>query len=465
MTFLYQALAFIFILGAAVIIHEFGHFIIAKFFKIRVEVFSFGFGKRLLGFRKGDTDYRISLVPLGGYVKLGGDESNAPLEGEGATDIPPEEQFNLRPRYQKIAVALGGPVANILTALAIPFLGALFIGAPVSPAPVVKSVYPNGAADIAGLKPGDKIVSFNGAENPSWKRIEGDALLSPEQPLPMVVERGGQKVNLTIKPTKVTGNGESIGFLDFLPDYGNVPVIVEEVILSGPAAEAGLKPGDRLVSIGGEPVTSATQVTQYIRTHSDKPITLVYERAGVQKEITAQPRMIEGRMLLGLTPNELVPKQRLGPISAAGYAIQFNTEILRLTGKALGQVFTGQRNVRDTVSGPIGIARASAQAAERGIEGILLMLGFLSLNLGVFNLLPIPVLDGGAIFLYLIESLLKKIGVAISTTIRERIQYAGLLVLLVLMVFVISNDFIKLFSSWRGSKEQPPAVTAPAPQK
>lgn len=461
MDYLIKALAFIFILGAAVVIHEFGHFIIAKFFKIRVEIFSFGFGKRLFGYKKGDTDYRVSLVPLGGYVKLGGDESNASLEGEGATDIPLEEQFNLRPRYQKIAVALGGPIANILTALAIPFCGALFIGAPSSPSPVVKTVFPNGAAEIAGLKPGDKIVSFNGADNPSWKRIEGDSLLSPEQSLPMVVERNGQRINLTIKPTKVTESGESIGFLDFLPDYGNVPIVIEEVALNSPASEAGLQPGDKIVSIGGETVTSAVQVTQYIRSHSDQQIKIVYERGGTQKEVAVQPRMIDGRMRVGITPNEVLPKTRLGIMGAAGYAVRNNLEILRLTGKALGQVFSGQRNVRDTVSGPIGIARASAQAADRGIEGVLLMLGFLSLNLGVFNLLPIPVLDGGAIFICLIEGLLEKIGVALSTTIRERIQYAGLLVLLVLMVFVISNDIVKVFTNWRGNAQQPPAATAP----
>jgi regulator of sigma E protease len=131
-------LAFIFILGAAVVLHEFGHFIVAKLFKIRVETFSFGFGPRLFGKKWGQTDYRVSAIPLGGFVKLGGDESNAPLEGAGATDIPPEEQFNLRPRWQRILVALAGPVMNIITALAIPFSSALMYGVPATPAPVVE---------------------------------------------------------------------------------------------------------------------------------------------------------------------------------------------------------------------------------------------------------------------------------------------------------------------------------------
>src|SRR5712691_1014243 len=200
-------LAFIFILGSAVILHEFGHFIVAKLLKIRVETFSAGFGPRLFGRKWGQTDYRVSAIPLGGYVKLGGDESNAPIEGAGATDIPPEEMFNLRPRWQRILVALAGPVMNIITALAIPLAGALIYGVPATPAPVVSYVTQGGAGDVAGLKPGDRIVSFNGIENPKWDTIRGDALLSPGQPLPVVVERNGQRVALTIKPTPHTEDG------------------------------------------------------------------------------------------------------------------------------------------------------------------------------------------------------------------------------------------------------------------
>src|SRR5688572_31805987 len=140
MDLLIVPLAFIFILASAVVLHEFGHFIVAKLFRIRVETFSVGFGPRLFGRKWGHTDYRLSAIPLGGYVKLGGDESNAPLEGEGATDIPPEEQFNLRPRWQRILVAIAGPVMNVLTALAIPFAGALLYGVRAVPNPLVSSM-------------------------------------------------------------------------------------------------------------------------------------------------------------------------------------------------------------------------------------------------------------------------------------------------------------------------------------
>src|SRR5207248_4357013 len=164
-------LTFIFILGAAVILHEFGHFVVAKLFKIRVETFSVGFGPRLFGRKYGTTDYRVSAIPLGGYVKLGGDESNAPIEGEGAPDIPPHERFDLRPRWQRILVAIAGPVMNIITALSIPFAGALIYGVQLAPPPVVRQVIPGGAADVAGLKPGARSVLFDGKPNPRWDAI------------------------------------------------------------------------------------------------------------------------------------------------------------------------------------------------------------------------------------------------------------------------------------------------------
>ena len=189
---LFTVVAFIFILGSAVVLHEFGHFLVAKLFKIRVETFSVGFGPRLFGRKWGHTDYRVSAIPLGGYVKLGGDESNAPIEGSGAQDIPPEEQYNLRPRWQRVLVAVAGPVMNIITAMAIPFAGAFVYGVPATPAPVVYYVQSGGAADQAGLKPGDRIISFNGSENPSWDAISGDALLSPGRPLPLIVFKIGR---------------------------------------------------------------------------------------------------------------------------------------------------------------------------------------------------------------------------------------------------------------------------------
>ena len=462
MDFLIYPLAFIFILGSAVVLHEFGHFIVAKMFKIRVETFSVGFGPRLFGKKWGHTDYRVSAIPLGGYVKLGGDESNAPIEGGGAQDIPPQEMFNLRPRWQRILVALAGPVMNVLTALAIPFTGAMIYGVPATPSPVVYYVAPGGAAEKAGLKPGDRIVSFNGTEHPSWDVINGDALLSPGKAMPVVVNRNGADLPLTITPTIRTENGEQAGFLDFTPDYGGLPVVVGDVFKDSPAEETGLRSGDKITSIGGESVKSAEQVTQHIRNHTGEKIPITVERNGQSAQLTTPERRLDGK--LGFTLGEQFPLHDATVLSAAKHAYDANIQILRLTAKALGQVFTGERSVRNTLSGPIGIYQAAQKSVERlGWDGVFGMLGFLSLNLGIFNLLPIPVLDGGAIFLLLIEGLLGLIGLSISAVVRDRIQQVGFVMVLLLMVFVISNDLIKTFG---GSSEQSRApATQSAPSK
>jgi regulator of sigma E protease len=458
---LYVAIAFIFILGSAVVLHEFGHFIVAKLFKIRVETFSVGFGPRLFGKKWGHTDYRVSAIPLGGYVKLGGDDSNAPLEGESAQDIPPEEMFNLRPRWQRVLVALAGPIMNILTALAIPFAGAFMYGVPVTPAPVVYHVEPGGAAHTAGLQPGDRIVSFNGIKTPTWDTINGEGLLSPGRPLPVIVNRNGSEVALTITPTTRLENGEPTGSLDFVPDYGGLPAVVAEVTPSSPAAEAGLKEDDRFVTIGGEPVRSSAQVTEYVRSHNGQRILITVQRNGQNVELTAGERRINGDKL-GFVVTERYPIHAATVGLAARYAYDQNIQILRLTGKALGQVFSGQRSVSNTLSGPIGIYQATKKSVERlGWDGVFGMLGFLSLNLGIFNLLPIPVLDGGAIFLLLIEGLLALIGLSISSAVRDRIQQVGFVMVLLLMVFVISNDLLKILGRSHEPEKPPAASSSP----
>jgi regulator of sigma E protease len=457
-------LPLILVLGAAVILHEFGHFIVAKVFKIRVETFSVGFGPRLFGKRWGQTDYRVSAIPLGGYVKLGGDESNAPIEGEGASDIPSHERFDLRPRWQRILVALAGPVMNILTALAIPFAAGLMYGVPATPAPVVSSVASGGAAQVAGLQPGDRIISFNGASNPDWDSISSDILLSPNEPLPMVIERNGQRIQLTIKPTALTRDGETAGQIDFIPDYGDVIVIISDVTAGSPAAKAGLQGGDRILTIGGESVKSSEQVVQYIRSHKAEPIAMDIDRNGQKMQVTA--RIPPGEEIIGVHVGQKLPMAGGGLVAAAGYAVDSNVRVLRITGKALGQVFRGKRSVRNTLSGPIGIARESSRVvSELGWVGLFTMLSFLSLNLGIFNLLPIPVLDGGAIFLLLIEGALATVGWTISTRVRERIQQVGFVVVILLMVFVITNDLIKTASIWRGGGNSSPATTSPTPAK
>jgi regulator of sigma E protease len=334
-------------------------------------------------------------------------------------------------------------------------------GVPATPAPVVYYVQKGGAADSAGLQPGDRIISFNGTEHPTWDVINGEALLSPGRALPVVVNRNGQEVSLTVTPTTRMENGEAAGTLDFIPDYGGLPVLVTGVNQGSPAEAAGLKENDRVLAVGGAEVRSSAQVTEYVRNHTTERIPITVQRDGQTVQLTTDERRENG--LLGFGVTDRYPLHAASVVSATKYAYDQNLQILRLTGKALGQVFTGQRSVRNTLSGPIGIYQATQKSIEKmGWDGVFGMLGFLSLNLGIFNLLPIPVLDGGAIFLMLIEGLLALIGLSISAAVRDRIQQVGFVMVLLLMVFVISNDLLKTFGGSHQEEKPPPAASAPA---
>ena len=452
-------LAFIFILGSAVILHEFGHFIVAKMLGIRVETFSVGFGKRLWGRKWGTTDYRLSLIPLGGYVKLGGDDSNAGLEEGGADEIPAKERFDLRPRWQKFCVGVAGPVMNVLTALAIPFVGAMAVGVPAAPSPLVSQVDQGGAADTAGLRAGDRIVSFDNEENPTWRWMNVVATVKRNQAIPFVIERDGQRVQLSIRPTITKEDGHEIGDLDFLPDLGTEPVVLNEVVPDSPAAQSGMQKGDRIISIDGETARNRAQVREYISKHAGQ-LRVAVERDGQRQELTTPSERMEGnKMGVTFQPPPAVPLERVGPGEAFTVAVNANVEILRLTGMALGQVFSGQLPVGEAVGGPIAIAAASYEAATNyGWDGVFNMLGFLSLNLGIFNLLPIPVLDGGMIFMLFVEGFLAIWGMKLSLRMRERIQQVGFVFLLLLMGFVIINDVTKFAPGLFRSKEKPAAT-------
>jgi regulator of sigma E protease len=452
--FILVILAVIFVLGIAINIHEFGHFAVAKLLGMRVDAYSFfGLGPRIWGFKRGHTDYRISAIPLGAYVKLYGDESNSGLEGKDDQGeiVPESELYELRPRWQKFLVMIGGPFMNIMLALAIPFFGAMMLGLPSMPAPVVSIVKPAGVAEQAGIKVGDRVVNFDGIESPTWDRIRNDALVAPEKAIPIVVERGGQKVPLTIKPARVEKDGNVIGALDFEPDMGVEPVVIKQVQADKPAALAGLQVGDKPISINGEPIRNSNEVVNQIRSNQGAPLNFVVERNGERKEITVQGKQEDDgvfRVGAAFAPDEKLMKRE--PVSvgrAASFAVNSNLEVIRLTGKVFGQLFSGQRSVKDAgVAGPIGIVQIISQIVkEAGFAGLISILAVISLNLGVFNLLPIPMLDGGQIALLGIEGFLALFGLSLSMNVKEKIQLVGLGIILLLMVFTLFLDVSRLF--------------------
>ncbi len=443
-------LAILFVLGVAINIHEMGHFLVAKFFGMRVEAYSFfGLGPRVFGFKVGHTDYRVSAIPLGAYVKLYGDEATGPLEGgvDTSEPVPESELYELRPRWQKFLVMLGGPFMNFVLALSIPFAIGLLYGVPSNPSPIVGFVKADGAAAKAGIQAGDRIVSFDGIENPSWERIQDGALLIPEKEVPIAVERGGQRTQLSITPTKVTQSGQSGGFLDMSPDAGTEPVVVGAIDPSMPAAVSGLQAGDRITSVNGKPIRNTQEMKILIGEAADQPVNLVVNRNGERADIVTSAVQKEGEWRIGIAfdSSSMVTREPAGIVGAAGYAVDTNLRILRLTGQALGQVGTGERSARDTVSGPIGIGQVIINTVfSAGFFGLLSVLTMISLSLGVMNLLPIPMLDGGQIMVLGIEKVLSWFGKTLSMAARERIQLSGLAIVLLLMVTVIFFDVSRL---------------------
>ena len=443
-------LAIVFVLGVAINIHEFGHFIVAKIFGMRVEAYSFfGLGPRLFGFKIGHTDYRVSAIPLGAYVKLYGDEATGPLEGgvDKSETVPESELYELRPRWQKFFVMLGGPFMNFVLALSIPFAIGLIYGVPSNPAPIVGLVRPDGAAAKAGIQVGDRIVSFDGIENPSWDRIQDDALLIPDKQVPVAVERNGQRTQLNITPTKVTENGQSGGFLDMAPDAGTEPVVVGMIDPTMPAAASGLQKGDWITSVNDKPIRNSQEMKILVGEAKDQPINLVVNRNGQRTEIATNAIQKDGewRIGIGFDSSLMESREPAGIVGAAGYAVDTNLRILRLTGKALGQVGTGERSARDTVSGPIGIGQVIVTTVfSAGFFGLLSVLTMISLSLGVMNLLPIPMLDGGQIAVLGIEKVMSWFGATLSMAAKERIQLSGLAIVLLLMVTVIFFDVSRL---------------------
>ena len=446
-------LSVIFVLGIAINIHEFGHFAVAKLLGMRVDAYSFfGLGPRIWGFKYGHTDYRISAIPLGAYVKLYGDESNSGLEGEDdkSDPVPDSELYELRPRWQKFLVMIGGPFMNIMLALAIPFFGAWSSGLPSMPAPVVGIVKAGGAGEQANIKVGDRIVNFDGVENPTWERVRNDSLIAPEREIPVVVERGGQRLPLTVKPTKVEKDGNTLGMLDLEPDTGVEPVVAVAVVADRPAAQGGLQVGDKILSMNGQPIRNAKELVNKIPENKDAPFKLTVERGGVRQDLNLQAKDDGGVFRIGanFAPDEKsMPREPVSMGQAASYAVNTNLEIIRLTGKVFGQLFAGERSVKDAgLAGPIGIVQIiSKVVSEQGFIGLVSILALISLNLGVFNLLPIPMLDGGQIAVLGIEGLLGLFGLTLSMAIKEKIQLVGLGVILLLMVTTIFFDISRLF--------------------
>lgn len=455
--------AFIFVIGILVFIHELGHFLMAKLFKIRVEVFSLGFGPRLFGFRRGDTDYRVSLVPLGGYVKMLGEN---PDEIDATAQAP--DAFLARPKWQRFCVAAAGPVMNLLLAVALPM--ALYMTSYTVPAYLLEKarvglVVPGSPAERAGIRPGDLIVRYDTKENPTWEEVEHITLLKPNQPVTVVVDRQGQRLEAQMVLSSFASGTEVLGESGLLPSLPFDGVEIGRIEKGRPADLAGLKPGDKIIKVNDTPTPAFEILVAIVGAHAGKEITLTYIRDGQQHQVKVVPFDDQGRGRIGFArvpPPVPMVETELGPGRALMESVRQNLFYLWVTQEALRQIFRGQRTVRETFAGPLRIAEISGEAAAHGVKELIKLMSYLSLSLGVFNLLPIPVLDGGVIFLLLIEWFFGLAGRQMSVALREKIQTVGFALILIFMGYIIYSDIAMKFSTASRKIAEPPPAEQPA---
>ncbi len=431
-------LAFLVLVGFLIWFHELGHFLLAKLFGVRVEVFSIGFGPALLSKRVGETLYQVAAVPLGGYVKLYGEEKK----------VEDPKAFSSKPNWQKILIAFGGPLFNILLTiflLTVVYFAGVEVPSYTKEPPVVGSVEEKSWAHRIGIKPGDRIVRIGDVEVKRWEDIRKAILkntLEKREKLPVVVERNGSTLTLIGETPQLEREDEALGINPPLePVIGRVFEKLPGVGPS-PAHQVGLKPGDRILKINGIPVNSWYEAVKLIRGSNGSAVRLTIEREGkvLEKEVVPAVDPRTKHPVLGIAPMVRTVKESHPLPEAFGLALERTRELFLLTFKVLGGLITGAVSIK-TLGGPIAIAQFAGQAAQSGIIPYLSSMAFISLQLGIFNLLPLPVLDGGLILLFLIEALRRR---PLPEKFKEYWQKVGFALIISLMAFVVINDLLRL---------------------
>jgi regulator of sigma E protease len=428
-------LSFIVVLGILVFVHEFGHFIVAKTFKIGVPVFSLGFGPRLFGFRRKETDYRVSAVPLGGYVRMSGDEAD-----EARTGGP--DEFLTRPRWQRFLVFVAGATFNIVLAVLVMTLvfaswGRDEVVRPES-YPTVADVVAASPAESAGLRRGDKVLRIGGQDARDQQTQVNEIVLAPDQTKSVDIERDGvrQTVSMSTGRDPVYHLGAP-GWR--LIQEGGGPPEVEMVLGGSPADKAGLKHGDKIVGIDGRAPQGEMELKALLEQSIGREVGLTVLRAGGETNLVVTPKDENGKGKIGVLfaeGNRVHRELSLGGAFAA--SIDWNVDVTRSVFQTLSRLVKREISVR-AFSGPIEIARVSREAA-RGLQSFLTLMALISLQLGILNLMPIPVLDGGHILILGCEGLLRR---DLSDKLKERVMTVGFVFLLAFFGLVIFFDILK----------------------
>jgi len=426
-------LAFLFVLGVLVFVHELGHFVAARRIGVRVLTFSLGFGPKLVSTRRGDTEYAISAIPLGGYVKMAGESMDDPRSGA-------PDEFLSKTKWQRFQVLIMGPLMNIVLAVVVMAV-VLAQGAEV-PAfhdqpPVIGSVKPASPAQKAGLRRGDRVLTVADTPVDTWDKFDVEVGTRPNRQIELTFLRDGQTRSTTLRTTS-EGRFE-VGNIGVSPDA--TPVVAS--LVKGDVAEkAGLKAGDLLLAVNGELMTQPSQLTQAISKNADKPTDLLIKRNGQEMHINLTPKKRGDRGMIGIFFGQQTKSFKPGPLEAVKLSVSRNIEFGGLIFKTLGGLFVGTTSPRQLM-GPIAIAQLSGESATAGWIALFTLMASVSLNLGLLNLMPIPVLDGGHILIMALEGIARR---DFSAQVKEKMLLAGFVLILLLMVTVIYNDLTRI--SW-----------------
>ncbi len=431
-------IAFLVLVGILIWFHELGHFLFAKLFRVKVEVFSVGFGPPLIAKRIGDTVYQVALIPLGGYVKLYGENSKV--------DDP--YAFSSKPPWQRILIAFAGPLFNfILTVILFIVVFSIGIDVPkyMKGPPVIGFVEKGSWAEKAGLKDGDRVLRIGDTKVERWEDIKRTVIeltIRKEKEVDIVVLREGKEITLRTRLPEIDTGTEVLGIHPHLPPV--VGAVFERIpgIGPSPAYQVGIRPGDRIVAVNGREVRSWYEVVEVVRSSEGRPVVLELLRDGerIRKEVIPAVDPRRKIPVLGIAPEVETVKESFSLDEAVVKAFERTFELIVLTFKVLWGLITGAISLK-TLGGPIAIAQFAGQAAQSGIVPYLSSMAFISLQLGIFNLLPLPVLDGGLILLFLIEMVRRK---PLPDRFKEYWQRVGFALIISLMAFVVINDLIRL---------------------
>jgi regulator of sigma E protease len=421
-------LAFVIVLGIIIFFHEFGHFITAKAFGMRVFIFSFGFGPRLAGFKWGDTDLRLSAIPLGGYVKLEGEPEDHISENTAA--LGDGRDFTARPRWQRFVVYLAGPVMNGVLAIA-GFTALYTLGygmdAVLTDPPVIGAVEPGSPAERAGLQPADEILAIDGQPKTNWEDALVAIVVRPDRQLRIRVRRGGEEKEFAVQSTATAD--QKMGQIGVSP-----LVRVGQLVPDSPAVKTGIKFDDGILSVNGKPVTSFTDIPTLIGAAGNQPLVLKVWRQGQVFDVTVTPE--SGK--IGVYNKTVMKKLPFFP--AIREATEATWNLTRQTFQILHGLITASISPKAALTGPLGIAKASGDAARSGIRALLFLVASLSVSVGILNLFPLPPLDGGHLAILLGESIRRR---DFSAVAKSWILNAGAMVLFLLIGLVLYSDLSK----------------------